>query len=665
MNIDAHNIDEWLFNHFEGNLSLDEQSQLMDFLNAHPEFAEDLDLWSNMSIEEPEMIYPNAQDLIQEPEEAVPPHAYAGWYTVAASAVLFLLAGSFFSYLAFSDTQEIPDDWPPFAEWTTPENGAMGDVQQSALADNGTTANSNSSNNSLDNSSTNNNNSNAASLGGPNNNGPAFSNNNSVALNDNNASNGANTTNHVNVSPLNNNNSVAAVNNPNENSVVNNGANTNGNAVANNVVNNNTVQNANNAAANTNAIQNNNANAVANNASNTNAQHGTHGVDNNGTNGVDNNSSAIAQNDPNQNSNDAGAQSGNIEQETANPDILIINNDNSQGGLAQNATANQSPEGRFADPDWAKRVLKTYDYLPRTFDNLHEYAASGYEPKQKRKGVASYPGFDIRTNGLAMQDAKQQQFVVANGTPLEVNAGFAGSADEGKHRFIATYRNQWQGSSENSPQSMFFSYDKKIKGLHGGLGLTAFRDQMGNGDVFSGVSGIYSYHMKLGKNTVLQPAVKSSFMRHVHSNPEVQDSDLRTYGAGMVLHTKRFYAGVGADHFFGNGSNGVIGFTGYEQTLTAQIGTDFRNGESGDWVISPHALYKRQAGIDQVTLGTVVRYRNLMSGVGYTTNNGFRATAGLQTDNFRIGYSFELPTAENTAFQNFNTHELGIQLLLK
>lgn len=70
--IDKHNIDEWLFNHFEGQLSFEEESQLMDFLESNPQYAEDLDLWANARIEEPEEEYPAMRSLLmEEPVEVI------------------------------------------------------------------------------------------------------------------------------------------------------------------------------------------------------------------------------------------------------------------------------------------------------------------------------------------------------------------------------------------------------------------------------------------------------------------------------------------------------------------------------------------------------------------------------------------------------------------
>lgn len=62
--INNHNIDEWLFDYFEGNLSDAENKRLIGYLNQHPELQADYDAWKNSYVQEPEIIYPKAASLL-------------------------------------------------------------------------------------------------------------------------------------------------------------------------------------------------------------------------------------------------------------------------------------------------------------------------------------------------------------------------------------------------------------------------------------------------------------------------------------------------------------------------------------------------------------------------------------------------------------------------
>lgn len=62
--INKHTVDEWLFDYFEGNLSVAEKETLTGYLNKHPELQADYNAWKLSYVDEPEVVYPNADKLI-------------------------------------------------------------------------------------------------------------------------------------------------------------------------------------------------------------------------------------------------------------------------------------------------------------------------------------------------------------------------------------------------------------------------------------------------------------------------------------------------------------------------------------------------------------------------------------------------------------------------
>ncbi len=59
------NIDRWLFEYTEGNLSGAQESQLLDFLELHPELMPDLKAWSNAKVKAPAHQVVSTQNLIK------------------------------------------------------------------------------------------------------------------------------------------------------------------------------------------------------------------------------------------------------------------------------------------------------------------------------------------------------------------------------------------------------------------------------------------------------------------------------------------------------------------------------------------------------------------------------------------------------------------------
>jgi type IX secretion system PorP/SprF family membrane protein len=646
-NIDKGNIDEWLFNHFEGDLNLEEQSQLMDFLNAHPELAEDVDMWSNIRVEEPSMEYPNVDDLIREPEEVIPPHQSAGWYTVAAAAMMFLFAGGFLSYIVFSDSNVIPDGWPPVAENVSPFDATS---SASFLAENDASTTS------------------SVNAGAENTNGVNGTNNaNSNAG----AGFGFNTSNEASNNGIGNNDAVG------QSTVL--ALNENGAGKPNG-----------NHPSGTNGAQGADQNAVNEHESfdapavnNTSHQNNPTTVENStiADNGTirENETLMLPLAESPEGEQLEGAGTNNLDRENGNEIATIQSNDensdvntavagsaNDGGFSAVNRAADLYAEGRFADPEWAKRVLKTYEYIPRSYDALHENAVDGYNPRAKRKSNGSYPAWQLPSQSLAMQNLKEQHFIAANSTPLELNPAFAG--DAGMHRVNARYRNS------AGPRSMFASYDKSSEKLHGGVGVLASHEILGANSSLTSVSAMYAYRIEIKERgssrpakLVIKPAVKMNMTRHVSDQYQDGSFSFNDYGLGLAIHGNGMYGALAVDHLFEPGDRSADlpdGAALMETRFTGQLGTDFRNGAEGEFTLSPHALFESAGGNWAAGAGAAVRYRKMMAGVGYVHNSGARATVGVQTDNFRLGYAFEMPTNRMTNY-SFTTHELGIQLLLK
>ncbi len=82
------NIDLWLFELEEGNLSPAQVQQLEMFLLKHPELDVDKDVWKMTKVSSnKEIVFPNTENLIKERE--------IGWFYFASIASLFLLLFSF------------------------------------------------------------------------------------------------------------------------------------------------------------------------------------------------------------------------------------------------------------------------------------------------------------------------------------------------------------------------------------------------------------------------------------------------------------------------------------------------------------------------------------------------------------------------------------------
>ena len=93
------NIDRWLFERMEGNLSTEQLAQLQAFLLKHPELDVDQDMWELAKVDAEELVFPNQQRLLK--REGI------GWYAISGySAIsLVILIGLF---IQFSGLENVP-----------------------------------------------------------------------------------------------------------------------------------------------------------------------------------------------------------------------------------------------------------------------------------------------------------------------------------------------------------------------------------------------------------------------------------------------------------------------------------------------------------------------------------------------------------------------------
>lgn len=599
-NITPDNIDEWMFEHFEGNLNLDETSQLMDFLQTHPEFQEDLDLWSNLQVQEPEMIYPNADQLMMEPNEGTR-RPISAW---SAAAAVVLLLGTAGTWAYFSSNNFSSDGYAPVAS----------NVDASAYQTDQTFYTERSSSSSRETETT------------------ALASNTLVAPNQ----AAVHSTQHAE-------DRLAFASNFATHSASVSGGNgvtstNNGFGIA--------QQSPANATSNTpSTAQQSNGNSLVSGNGSALAQGNVEGTATNPANGTHGNTVAVAVND----------------HQATQEDNHVNANEQPQ---PKTSRTSRSGEGRFADPDWAKRVVKTYTYESRSHDRLHEYAANGQAPRaSKSKRVTTYPGFRVPSGSLAFNNTRDQHFMVRDGNPLQVNPAFSG--DAGSTRLLAGVRNR-RSNGEGIEQDYLFSYDQPIEALGGGIGVLAYRDEIAPESSVNYVGLSYAYRLSLGKNLTLQPALRMSYTHHQSEAYQSGSMGYRDFGFGMALHAQRFYAGLAVDHLMEPGETLIDPYTGNEirRRYSAQVATDLVSPIEGKWSISPHILLDSDLDSYNVWGGSIVRYGNLMMGVGASTESEVRGTLGMQTEKFRVGYTYNRSFDDLLPFTS-TTHELGVQLLLK
>lgn len=177
-------------------------------------------------------------------------------------------------------------------------------------------------------------------------------------------------------------------------------------------------------------------------------------------------------------------------------------------------------------------------------------------------------------SSYAQQEGHFTQFMY---TQQMINPAYVGSREVPS--FTAIYRNQWL-DVEGAPQNMLLTFASPFFGDKVGFGLTAFRQQIGAFEQWSG-SLAYSYKLQLTESLNLRIGLQGSAYYHtwdvMGSNPTFFDLDdpsipmsgdideqlKGNFGAGLYLYNNTFYFGLSSPHFLSNviGLNEEVGVT--------------------------------------------------------------------------------------------------------
>jgi type IX secretion system PorP/SprF family membrane protein len=284
-------------------------------------------------------------------------------------------------------------------------------------------------------------------------------------------------------------------------------------------------------------------------------------------------------------------------------------------------------------------------------------------------------------NNIYAQDPQFTQFYA---NPLYLNPALAGSNI--CPRVSLNFRDQWPALSGNYVTTSA-SIDKYAYKLHGGIGLIATNDRAGQGTLNTNTfSAIYAYQLKIKRNLTMNFGVQATyeqkyldwskltfgdmiddqkgFVYNTKEVPQTTKKEFADFDAGVVLFTKRFYAGIAADHLT-QPDEGFITTSRLPVKLTANVGMVIPlKGDKGNVSISPNILYQQQGNFNQLDAGMYVNYGPVIGGLWYRSNDSFIALVGLHYGMFKFGYSYDITVSKLTN-ATAGSHELSITLMFK
>lgn len=305
-----------------------------------------------------------------------------------------------------------------------------------------------------------------------------------------------------------------------------------------------------------------------------------------------------------------------------------------------------------------------------------------YGLTMRRIGLILVVATLMLSNDLFAQDPAFSQFYA---NPLYLNPALAGSAI--CPRAILNYRNQWPGIPATYV-TYSASYDQYVPALSGGVGIQAYHDRAGTGIINTNhVSGMYAYQVAIDRNISIKAGFQTTFyQRSIDWNQltfgdqihrrygfiyQTQETPINTnvnkldFTAGFLAFTDKFYAGLAVHHltqpdesFFKSTESRLP--RKWTTHAGALIPLDKQNPKDG--AISPNIIYQRQGEFNHLNLGLYVNKGPITGGVWYRWGDALIFLAGIYTEQFRFGYSYDV-TVSRLGTQTLGSHEISVTMM--
>lgn len=273
---------------------------------------------------------------------------------------------------------------------------------------------------------------------------------------------------------------------------------------------------------------------------------------------------------------------------------------------------------------------------------------------------------------FAQQDSQFTQYMY---NTISINPAYAGS--RGAMSIFGLYRTQWVGL-DGAPKTAAVSVHTPINESNLGVGLSFISDEIGP-TTENAISVDVSYTVPVSEETKLSFGIKGTgnFFKLDNtkldavnkSDPSLQSvsSFKPNIGAGVYLHSNKFYVGLSVPNFIENKNEfDANNIAVYTEALNYYL--------IGGYVfdLSPNLKFK-PAVLTKVVMGAPLQidgsanfmlYDKLVLGAAYRWDAAFSAMVGFQiTDGLYAGYAYDHETT-NLRRYNSGSHEVFLRFEL-
>jgi type IX secretion system PorP/SprF family membrane protein len=274
-------------------------------------------------------------------------------------------------------------------------------------------------------------------------------------------------------------------------------------------------------------------------------------------------------------------------------------------------------------------------------------------------GVVSY----------AQQDSQFTQYMY---NTININPAYAGS--RGALSIFGLHRTQWVGM-DGAPTTNSFSVNTPINNSNLGLGVSFINDKIGPTNE-NNISLDLSYFIQVNETYKLAVGLKGSAnLFNLDSgdlNPaDPGDDHLQSIdnkfdpniGAGIYLHSDKFYAGFSVPNFLQTTSYSDNEYSVNKEKINYYFITGYVFDLNPDLKFKPALLTKMVQGAPlQVDVSAnFMLYDKFVIGAAYRWSAAISGMVGFQvTDGLYIGYAYDHETT-NLSHYNSGSHEIFLR----
>jgi type IX secretion system PorP/SprF family membrane protein len=286
--------------------------------------------------------------------------------------------------------------------------------------------------------------------------------------------------------------------------------------------------------------------------------------------------------------------------------------------------------------------------------------------------------------------AQDPTFTQFYSNPVYLNPALAGSS--GCPRVALNYRNEWPQLTGNYV-TYAAAYDSYFKNISGGVGLIALHDVQGQGTIQTSMIGAsYSNYLKVNRKFRLMFGAQAAYYQKyldwskltfgdmidprrgfIYQTGDVPRGNGRRgffdVSAGIVGFSKNFYFGAAFHHLNRPDESMILGQSKLPIKITGHLGANIKLGQRGRYssttFLSPNIIYQNQNGFQQLNIGAYLKYESFTIGAWYRNKDAFIMTVGINTDKYRIGYSYDLTVSKLGNGVSGGSHEVSLGINLK